>query len=75
MSELNLRLNKIRNAKLDKYQWSKYWLDFKKWSYPQGVWKLEVIYLENSKIRNYLNAPLVATFGNLKEEATKFIIS
>lgn len=32
MSELKLWLNKIRNAKLDEYPWSKYWMDFKKWA-------------------------------------------
>ena len=31
--------------------------------------------MTNAKIRSYLNSPLVAAFGTLKEEATKFIMS
>ena len=31
--------------------------------------------LDNAKIKSYLNAPFLASFGTLREEATKFLIS
>ena len=34
MSELEVRLNKIWKAKMDEYHWSRYWIEFKKWAFP-----------------------------------------
>ena len=42
---------------------------------PQGTWSSKSIYILNEKFKTYLNAPLVVSFGSLKEEATKFIMS
>lgn len=75
MRNLYLRLNKINNTKLNEYPLERYWMDFKKWAYPQVTWISESVYLANAKIKLYLNAPLVATFGTLKEESIKFIMS
>lgn len=75
MSELEQRLSNIKVAKLEEYPWAKYWVDLKRWGCPSGHCVGYSIYLVNIGIQSYLNSPLIAPFGNLKEEAAKFNIS
>ena len=67
MPPLQARLNKILKVKLDGHNWLKYLANPKEWGQIEGSKVLSI-----AKIKTYLNAPIMASFGNLKEEATKF---
>lgn len=70
MPPLQAQLNRIWKAILDKHNWPKYRADLKERGWTKGS-----MALATAKIKNYLNAPILETFDNLKEEAAKFLVS
>ena len=76
MMLLQAWLNKmIKIATANKYNWNKYWLEFKKWEFRDGKWGQDANMMAITKIHHYLRARQITNLGNLKEIATKFIIN
>lgn len=48
----------------------KYWIELKEWGQTKGSRALSI-----AKIKTYLNAPIMANFDNINEEACKFLVS
>lgn len=67
---LQQHLRKIRKAKIDKQNCPKYWAKMREWSQSDNARNITT-----TRIKSYLNAPIVDNFGTLKEEATKFLLS
>ena len=70
LSTLQQRLSKIRKEKLDEHNWPKYWVEMKEWEKSENARNIRA-----ARIKSYLNAPIIDHFGNLKEEAVKFLDS
>ena len=70
MSALQKCLNRIRKAKLDEHNWPKNWVEMREWAKSENAWNITA-----TRIKSYLNAPIIGNFRTLKEEAAKFIIS
>ena len=51
-------------------QWPKHWGKLREWGKSENARNLTV-----TRIKSYLNAPIIDNFGNLKEEAAKFLVS
>ena len=69
------RLKNIKNAKVQDGQWQKLWIEIQEWAYVDKRMTQAAEKIRKSTLFNYPNAPLMASFGETKEEAVKFIIS
>ena len=69
------RLKNIQNAKVQEGSWKKLWAEIKEWAYVDKKPTAATEKIQHSTIVNYANAPLMASFGDTKETAIKFIIS
>ena len=69
------RLKNIKNAKVQEGSWKKLWAEIKEWAYIDKNPTPAAQKIQHSTIVNYVNAPLMASFGGTKETAVKFIIS
>lgn len=67
---LQQHLRKIRKAKLDEHNWPKYWAKMRDWSKSDNARNTST-----TRIKSYLNAPIINNFGTLKEEVVKFLMS
>ena len=76
VSPLVKRLRNIKNVKVQEVSWARHWAEIKTWAY-QGKSRMteEVEKVNHSTIMNFLNAPLMESFGGTKENIVKFIIS
>lgn len=54
-SELKIRLNNIRQARMEEIEWEKHWANFTKWGLINDEWKQETINLEKAQIRLYMS--------------------
>ena len=56
--------------------WVKHWIEIKEWAYQSESRMIEEANKVNhSTIMNFMNAPLMESFGGMKETIVKFIIS
>lgn len=69
MSPLQARISRIQKSKLHQHNWMKYWAKLKEWSQTEGSTMLFIV-----KIKTYLNAPIMTSFNNIKEEVVKFLV-
>ena len=69
------RLKNIKNAKMQEVSWTKLWAKIKEWDYVDKKPTPVVERIQHNSIVNYVNAPLMASFGGTKETSVKFIIS
>ena len=69
------RLKNIKNAKVQESSWTKLWAEIKEWAYVDKKPTAAAEKINHSTIVNYINAPLMASFGGTKETAVKVIIS
>ena len=69
------RFKFIKNAKVQESSWVKLWPEIKEWDYVDKNPTATVEKINHSTIVNYINAPLMASFGGTKETMVKFIIS
>ena len=70
LSMFQQRLRKIRKAKLDENNWPKYWVEMKEWAKSENAKNIMA-----TRIKSYLNAPIIDSFRTLKEEVVKFLVS
>lgn len=70
MSSLQQRLNRIKKYNLDEHNWLKHWAELREWGKSEGARNLST-----TRIKTYFNAPIIDNIDNLKEEATKFLVS
>lgn len=70
LSVLQQHLSKIRKSKLDEHNWPKYWVKLKEWAKSENARNIMT-----TMIKSYLNAPIIDSFGTLKEEAVKLLVS
>ena len=68
------RLKFIKNAKVQGSSWEKLWAEIKEWAYVDKRPTQAIEKINHSTIVNYINAPLMASFGGTKETTVKFII-
>ena len=68
-------LKNIKNSKVQEGSWKKLWTEMKEWAYVNKNPTQAAEKIKYSTIFNYVNAPLMASFGGTKETAVKFIIS
>ena len=69
------RLKNIKNAKVQDGQWQKLWIEIQEWAYVDKKMTQAADKIRKSTIFNYPNAPLMESFGGMKEATVKFIIS
>lgn len=69
MSVLQQCLHKIKKVKLDDHNWPNYWVEMRDWLKCDNARNITA-----TRIKSYLNAPIVNKFGALKEEVIKFIV-
>ena len=69
------RLKFIKNAKVQEGSWEKLWAEIKEWAYVNKRPTQVAEKINHSTIVNYINAPIMASFGGTKETTVKFIIS
>ena len=69
------RLKNIKNGKIQEGSWTKLWDEIKEWAYVDKNPTPAAQKIQHSTIVNYVNVPLMASFGGTKETAVKFIIS
>ena len=69
------RLKLIKNGKVQENSWVKLWAKIKEWAYVNKRPTQAVEKINHSTIVNYINAPIMASFGGMKETTVKFIIS
>ena len=70
MSSLQKRLNKIIKSKLKEHNCPNHWVKLGEWEKSEGAQNLST-----SRIKTYLNLPIINNFGNLEEEASKLLVS
>ena len=70
LSALQQCLSKIRKAKLDEHNWPNYWAKIRDWLKSEGARNITF-----TRVKSYLNVPIIDNFGTLKEEAGKFLVS
>ena len=68
-------LKNIKNAKVQEGSWEKLWAEIKEWAYIDKKPTPAAEKIQHSSIVNYVNAPLMASFGGTKETVVKFVIS
>ena len=69
------RLKLIKNAKVQESSWAKLWTEIKEWAYVDKRPTQAAEKINHSTIVNYINAPLMASFGGTKKTTVNFIIS
>ena len=69
------RLKNIKTAKVQEGPFQKLWAEIQDWAYEGSKMTQAAEKVQNSSILQYPNAPLMASFGGMKEAAVKFIIS
>ena len=69
------RLKNIKNAKVQEGSWAKLWAEIKEWAYVDKRPTQAAKKINHNTIVNYINAPIMASFGGTKERVVKFIIS
>ena len=69
------RLKLIKNAKVQERSWAKLWAEIKESAYVDKMPTQATDKINHSTIVNYINAPIMASFGGTKETTVKFIIS
>ena len=70
MFALQQCLKRIRKVKLDEHIWAKYCVEIREWEKSENARNIMT-----AIIKSYLNAPIIDSFGTLKEEAAKFLVS
>ena len=76
VSPLVKKLQNIKNVKVQKVSWARHWAEIKTWAYEGKSRMIEEANKVNQiTIMNFMNAPLMASFGGTKENIVKFIIS
>ena len=68
------RLKNIKNAKVKEGSWKKLWTKMQEWAYVDKKPTQAVEKIKYNAIFNYVNAPLMESFGGTKETTVKFII-
>ena len=69
------RLKNIKNAKVHEGSWQKLWTEMQEWAYVSKNRTQAAEKIKYNTIFNYVNAPLMASFGGTKETTVKFITS
>ena len=76
VSPLVKQLQNIKNTKVQEFSWVHHWEEIKKWAYKGNSRMTEEgNTIKHSTILNYMNVPLMASFGGKKEYISKFIIN
>ena len=61
-----MRLKFIKNAKVREGSWEKLWVEIKEWYYVDERPTQAAEKINHSTIVNYINAPLMASFGGTR---------
>ena len=70
------RLTRIFSTKTNEYNWGLQEKLLREWGLPeQNVWKEPAAIIANYRILRYLSAPQIAKMRDLKDLATKYIVS
>jgi hypothetical protein len=62
-TELELRMHKIQQARMEEISCNKHWQNFIAWGMDVGLWKEEIQLLNCAQIHHYLGAHQIVDIG------------